>query len=67
MERNPKTNTELAELLTSSQKMVISSMQAKDDVSLITKLNEKLMALIAAVNGFEYVEKPMVDNGVLEF
>ncbi|VDK70142.1 unnamed protein product [Litomosoides sigmodontis] len=67
VERNPKTSAELTELLASSQKMVISSMQAKDDVSLIAKLNEKLVALIAAVNGFEYVEKPTVDNGVLEF
>ncbi|KAL3985346.1 hypothetical protein ACH3XW_38255 [Acanthocheilonema viteae] len=55
VERHPKTNAELAELLTSSQKMIILSMHAKDDVNLMTKLNEKLVALIAAVNGFDYV------------
>uniref|UniRef100_A0A0R3RQ74 E3 UFM1-protein ligase 1 homolog n=1 Tax=Elaeophora elaphi TaxID=1147741 RepID=A0A0R3RQ74_9BILA len=66
VEKHPETSAELAELLTSSQKMVISSMHSKDDVNLMTKLNEKLRALMAAVNGFEYVEKPIADDGVLE-
>ncbi|VDK61992.1 unnamed protein product [Onchocerca ochengi] len=66
VEKHPETSTELAELLTSFQKMVISSIQSKDDVNLMAKLNEKLVALMAAVNGFEYVEKPTVDDGVLE-
>lgn len=67
MEKHPETSAELAELLTSSQKMVISSVHSKDDVNLMAKLNEKLVALMAAVNGFEYVDKPMVDESILEF
>uniref|UniRef100_A0A1I8EUD7 E3 UFM1-protein ligase 1 homolog n=1 Tax=Wuchereria bancrofti TaxID=6293 RepID=A0A1I8EUD7_WUCBA len=60
VEKHPETSVELAELLTSSQKMIISSMHSKDDINLTAKLNEKLLALIAAVNGFEYLEKPEV-------
>ncbi|CAG9540221.1 unnamed protein product, partial [Cercopithifilaria johnstoni] len=67
VESHPETSAELSELLISSQKMVISSRHAKDDVNLMTKLNEKLVALIAAVNGFEYVEKSIVDNSAHEF
>lgn len=67
MEKHPETSAELAELLTSFQKMVISSVHSKDDVNLMAKLNEKLVALMAAVNGFEYVDKPMVDESILEF
>ncbi|VIO98267.1 Uncharacterized protein BM_BM2026 [Brugia malayi] len=62
VEKHPETSVELAELLTSSQKMIISSMHLKDDVNLTAKLNEKLLALIAAVNGFEYLEKPMFET-----
>ncbi|MCP9264838.1 E3 ufm1-protein ligase 1-like protein [Dirofilaria immitis] len=66
VEKHPETSTELAELLTSFQKMVISSMRSKEDINLMAKLNEKLVALIAAINGFEYAEKPIVNGGLLE-
>ncbi|EJW71376.1 hypothetical protein WUBG_17717, partial [Wuchereria bancrofti] len=62
VEKHPETSVELAELLTSSQKMIISSMHSKDDINLTAKLNEKLLALIAAVNGFEYLEKPVFET-----
>uniref|UniRef100_A0A1I7VDW5 E3 UFM1-protein ligase 1 homolog n=1 Tax=Loa loa TaxID=7209 RepID=A0A1I7VDW5_LOALO len=67
VEKHPETSPELAELLTSSQKMIVWSMHSKDDADLTAKLNEKLTALMATVNGFEYLEKPIVDDGVLKF
>uniref|UniRef100_A0A915PJ19 Conserved oligomeric Golgi complex subunit 2 n=1 Tax=Setaria digitata TaxID=48799 RepID=A0A915PJ19_9BILA len=67
VENHPETTAPLVELLTSSQKAVIASMQSKGDLNLMAKLDEKMIALKAMINGFEYVEKSLVGEGVFEF
>lgn len=57
MDSYPDTSEELSELLSSAQKLVIASMQSKGDETLKAKSDEKLVAIKAVINGFEYVEK----------
>ncbi|VDN41879.1 unnamed protein product [Gongylonema pulchrum] len=66
VEKYPDTTAQLSDLLTSAQKLVITKMQQKGDENLEVKLEEKLMAIKAALNGFEYVEKTTIDEDLSE-
>ncbi|VDN27391.1 unnamed protein product [Gongylonema pulchrum] len=66
VEKYPDTTAQLSDLLTSAQKLVITKMQQKGDENLEVKLEEKLMAIKAALNGFEYVEKTTIDEDLNE-
>ncbi|VDN06125.1 unnamed protein product [Thelazia callipaeda] len=63
VEKHPGTDIELIGLLISFQKMVITNIQSKGETNLTARLDEKLLALKAAVNGFEYIENPIIVEG----
>ncbi|VDM44104.1 unnamed protein product [Toxocara canis] len=57
-------SSELNELLTSMQKLVVAVMKNKSNVEMKTKLNEKLKSMKILVLGAEVVEESSKDGGV---